>query len=70
MNPALSNHLWLSWRLDHGERERVCSITDGPEKDDDVEGTRGRNPKKKHGVGFIQGKERRLTTLFGRSVID
>lgn len=43
MKPALSNRLWLSWRLDNGGRGSVAgSITDGPDKDD-TEGTRGKN---------------------------
>lgn len=40
IKPALSNHLWLSWRLDTGRGEGTCSITDGPDKEDDMEGTR------------------------------
>ena len=40
VKPALSNHHWLSWRLDTGGGECICSITDGPDKEDDMEGTR------------------------------
>ena len=42
---ALSNHLWLSWRLDNGGGKCVCSITDEPDREDDTEGTRGKELK-------------------------
>ena len=45
MKPALSNRLWLSWRLDNGRRECVCSITDKPDKEDDMEGIGEKNEK-------------------------
>lgn len=40
IKPALSNNLWLSRRLETGGGECVYSVTDGPDKEDDMEGTR------------------------------
>lgn len=43
--PALSNHLWLSWRLDNRRGKCVCSITDEPDREDNGEETRGKELK-------------------------
>lgn len=34
MKLALSNHLWLSWKLDNRGGGCVCSTADGPDEDD------------------------------------